>query len=105
MGVNGRLGSGGSSAAARRGWQLGVPVISLVFILSDGGPVEWRHDDLGRALSTMVGHAVTVEGVYLCQALQAPDRDLDSLVWIDDRAGPSINRQSQSMITCKRSIR
>ena len=89
VGIDGRPGSGKSSVAAWLGWQLSVPVLALeLFVVADSDPVEWRYEDLGRALSTMTRRAVIVEGVCLCEALQALDRDPDYLVWTDNQGGP-----------------
>ncbi len=86
IGIDGRPGAGKSSAATWLGWQLGLPVVALeLFTVPGCEPVEWRYEDLGRVLATLVGKAAIVEGDCLCEVLQALDRDPDFLVWIHNQ--------------------
>ena len=91
IGVDGRWGAGTSSVAAWLGWQLGVPVVALeLYVAPDREGEAWRYADLARVLATATAHRrpVIVEGLCLCRALQAVDRDPDYLVWIDNTGGP-----------------
>ena len=91
IGIDGRWGAGKTSLASWLGWQLSMPTISLdLYIVRDSDPLEWRYEDLIRVLDarTKIGRPVIVEGICLCQALQAIDREPDFFAWIENKSGP-----------------
>ena len=91
IGVDGRWGSGKSPAAQWLGWQIRAPVIALdLYVTHDRELLSWRYEDLSRVLAACatLRRPVIVEGLCLCQALQALDRDPDSLVWVENTGGP-----------------
>ena len=91
VGIDGRWGAGKSSVAAWLGWQLDAPVVALdLYVAADREPLAWRYEDLARVLASCAAarRPVVVEGVCLCQALQAIDLDPDYLVWVENAGGP-----------------
>ena len=89
IGIDGRLGAGKSGLASWLAWQLEVPVVHLDLyqVVDEGELPRWRYQDLARVLQAPAG-PVIVEGVCLCQALHAVDRDPDILVWLENEGGP-----------------
>ncbi len=90
IGIDGRWGAGKSSLASRLAWQLGVPAICLdLYIVRDGGSPDWFYEDLSRVIHACQAQSrpLIVEGVCLCQALQAIDCDPDYLVWVENEGG------------------
>ena len=91
IGIDGRCGAGKTSVACWLGWQLGMPVISLdLYLVSDTKPQAWRYAHLARVLASRAesDRPVIVEGVCLCQVLEAIDLEPGFLGWVENAGGP-----------------
>ena len=91
IGIDGRGGSGKTSLAGWLTWQIGYPSVHLdLYIIRDSKPLEWRYEDLGRAVHARLNtkRPIIIEGVCVCAALQALDLEPDFLVWLENRNGP-----------------
>lgn len=81
IGVDGHAGAGKTCFARWLGNNLEMPVVSLdAYKIIDNGPASWRFGELIRDL----GPRLIVEGARLCAAMQAIDRNVDVLIWIDN---------------------
>ena len=74
IGVDGADGSGKSPLAAWLSWQLEMPALHLdVYVVRDTKPIEWRFDDLSRAIDgaqlVPKERPVIVEGIFLLDVL------------------------------------
>ena len=68
-----------------------MPSVHLdLYIERDSGPLSWRSEDLARITTARLALAqpIIVEGICLCQPLQAIDRDPDYWVWLENLGGP-----------------
>jgi hypothetical protein len=91
IGIDGRWGAGKSNLASWLAWQLGMPSVHLdLYIERDSDPLSWRYEDLTRVITARLAlkHPIIVEGICLCQPLQAIDRDPDYWVWVENLGGP-----------------
>ena len=61
-----------------------------LYVVADREPIAWRYEDLARVLASCAAarRPVVVEGVCLCQALQAIDLEPGYLVWVENAGGP-----------------
>ena len=91
IGIDGRSGAGKSSLASWLAWQLGMPSVHLdLYVERDSEPLSWRYEDLARVITARLAlkRPIIVEGICLCQPLQAIDRDPDYWVWVENLGGP-----------------
>ena len=91
IGIDGRSGAGKSSLASWLAWQLGMPSVHLdLYVERDSEPLSWRYEDLTRVITARLELArpIIVEGICLCQPLQAIDRDPDYWVWVENLGSP-----------------
>lgn len=91
IGIDGRWRAGKSSLASWLSWQLEMPVVHLdLYVVPGTDPLQWRYEDLDRAIHARLGanRPVIVEGICLCRVLQILDLDPDFLVWMENESGP-----------------
>jgi hypothetical protein len=91
IGIDGSVEAGKTRLAAWLWWQLGIPVVhSDGFIIRDTDRLEWRYEDLGSVIHSLLDtkRPMIVEGVCLRQALRPLDLDPDFLVWLENESGP-----------------
>jgi hypothetical protein len=91
IGIDGRSGAGKSSLASWLAWQLGMPSVHLdLYVERDSEPLSWRYEDVARITTArlVLAQPIIVEGICLCQPLQAIDRDPDYWVWVENLGGP-----------------
>jgi uridine kinase len=94
--VDGADGSGKTSLASWLAWQLGAPTVHLDLYLAALEPiVQWRSDDLTRAVSSRLDkrRPVIVEGVLALDALDLIKRKADFLVFVKGVGGRKMASQ------------
>jgi hypothetical protein len=91
IGIDGRSGAGKSSLASWLAWQLGMPSVHLdLYVERDSDPLSWRYEDLVRTIAArlVLATPIIVEGICLCQPLQAIDLEPDYWVWMENLGSP-----------------